>query len=145
MKAGRLWISTVVMASLVAAGASAAFAQMGAGRRGRVPLYNVQTETTVQGMVEEVRTISGPRGWKGTHLTLNTDSGSFDVHLGPASFLKKKGIKFAQGDRVQVTGSKVTFQDKDAILAREVKMGEKVLTLRDARGVPKWAGKHRRW
>lgn len=108
-------------------------------------MYNTLTEATVRGTVEEVRTITGPRGWNGTHLTLNTDSGSLDVHLGPASFLKKKGFEFAQGDQIEVTGSKVAFQDQDAILAREVKMGEKVLTLRDNEGVPEWAGKRRRW
>ncbi len=80
----------------------------------------------------------------GTHLDLKTGSGTFDVHLGPSGFLAAKNFKFAKGDQVEVTGSKVTFEGHDAIIAREVKMGGKVLTLRDAQGIPEWSGGRRR-
>ena len=35
-------------------------------------------------------------------------------------------------------GSK--FQDKDRIVAREVKRGDQVLVLRNAQGIPDWSG-----
>jgi hypothetical protein len=108
--------------------------------------YNPGTETTVTGTVQQVKTVSGRagRGWGGLHLDVKTDSGTLDVHLGPAAFIAAKNFKFTKGDRVEVTGSKVTYEGHEAIIAREVKMGSKVLTLRDTQGVPEWSGGRRR-
>lgn len=48
------------------------------------------------------------------------------------------------GDKVEVTGSRITFQDKPAIIAAEVKKGDEILKLRDGNGFPAWAGWRRR-
>src|SRR5690349_16852855 len=111
---------------------------MGAGR-----IYNPSTETTVSGTVDQVRTIARGFGGGGTHLDLKTESATLDVHLGPSAYLSSKGFQFAKGDQVEVTGSKVSLQGHDAIIAREVKKGNKVLTLRNAQGIPEWAGGRR--
>jgi hypothetical protein len=55
---------------------------------------------------------------------------------GPAAFVKKEGMTFAKGDAITVTGSKVPYDSAEAILAREVKKGEKTLVLRNQKGVP---------
>jgi DNA/RNA endonuclease YhcR with UshA esterase domain len=107
-------------------------------------MYNPATETTVQGTVEEVKTVTGRHGWNGTHLTLKTGDKTIDVHLGPASFLKEKGLSLAKGDAVEVTGSKTEFGGSEAIIAREVKKGGETLTLRDAQGIPQWPRGRRR-
>jgi DNA/RNA endonuclease YhcR with UshA esterase domain len=137
----------LLFTAIVATTGSIAFSQMGSGMgmgRGRANrMYNPATEVTLKGVVEEVKTISGPRGWGGTHLTLKTESGTFDVYLGPSTYLKEKGFKFAKGEQLEVTGSKVKYQNLEAIIAREVKMGGKTLTLRNAQGVPEWAGRRR--
>jgi hypothetical protein len=128
---------------VVAFAVPAAFAQgmgggMGSGMGRRA--YNPKTETTVSGTIEAVKTIShGGRG-SGTHLDLKTESGIVDVRLGPTHYIASKGFHFAKGDKIEVTGSKVTLQGQEAIIAREVKMGDKVLTLRDAQGIPEWSG-----
>lgn len=127
-------------AAVIAFIVSSAFAQgMGTGPHGR--MYNPSTETTVSGTVEQVRVMSRGGGWGGTRLDLKTDSGVFEVHLGPSSYLTSKG--FTKGDKVEVTGSKQSFQGHDALIAREVKMGSKVLTLRNAQGIPEWSGGRR--
>jgi hypothetical protein len=41
---------------------------------------------------------------------------------------------------VEVTGSRITYEGQPAIIAGEVKKGGQVLKLRDAAGVPAWAG-----
>jgi DNA/RNA endonuclease YhcR with UshA esterase domain len=130
----------LIFAAVIASTVAVAYSQMGAERNKGRRLYNLATETTVKGTVEEVKTISSPRGWGGTHLGLKTESGTFDVHLGPSAFLTKKNFTFAKGDRVEAIGSKVKYHGHDAIIAREVKMGGKVLTLRDAQGIPEWSG-----
>jgi DNA/RNA endonuclease YhcR with UshA esterase domain len=119
-----------------------AYAQRGSGQRARV--YNPANETTVKGTVEEVKTLTGRRGWSGTHLKLKTEDKTFDVHLGPSSFLKEKGFSFAKGDRIEVTGATAEFGGSEALIAREVKKSGKILALRDAQGIPKWSGGWRR-
>jgi hypothetical protein len=53
-------------------------------------------------------------------------------------------VKIMPGDEVEVTGSEITFQNKPAIIAAEVKKGDEVLRLRDSDGVPAWAGWRKR-
>jgi hypothetical protein len=53
-------------------------------------------------------------------------------------------MAFAPGDKVEVTGSRVTYEGQPTIIAGEVKKGAQVLKLRDAAGVPVWAGQGRR-
>jgi DNA/RNA endonuclease YhcR with UshA esterase domain len=134
-----------VLATAIVCTAPAAYCQ-GMGQNGGGRFYNPSTETTVTGTIEDVRSVPGRngRGWGGTHLDLKTESGKFDVHLGPSAFLAAKHFTFAKGDQVEVTGSKVTYQGHDAIIAREVTAGGKVLTLRNAQGIPEWSGGRRR-
>ena len=147
MESPRLLLQAAAFAALTFSMAPLAFSQMGGGMgmgpRRANRIYNPATETTVKGTVEEVKTFSGRGAWNGTHLTLKTKSGAFDVHLGPSAYIAKEGFKFAKGDQIEVTGSKVKYQGHDAIIAREVKMGGKTLTLRDAQGFPAWAGGRR--
>jgi DNA/RNA endonuclease YhcR with UshA esterase domain len=106
--------------------------------------YDPSTETTVTGTVEQVKQVTNKPGWSGSHLVLKTAKGDIEVHLGKTAFISKKGFVFAKGDQVEVSGSKVKYEGADAIIAREVKKGGKVLTLRDAQGVPVWShGKSR--
>jgi hypothetical protein len=111
-------------------------AQGPGGNGKRAPMYNPSTEMTVTGTVEEV---AHPGGWGGTHLTLKTEKGTLDVHLGPSRFLAEKQFTFAKGDRIEVTNSKVAYAGGDALAARVVKRGDKTLTLRDSSGIPRWS------
>ena len=144
----------IALASILAlALTSAALAQRGqgvmgsGGMGGRIGgrMYDPQTVTTVSGEVVSADTISGPRGgYQGLHLTLKTDQETIPVHLGPKQFLDQQPIKFAAGDKVEVIGSRVTFDGKPVILAAEVKKGGQSLQLRDANGIPVWAGRGRK-
>jgi hypothetical protein len=44
------------------------------------------------------------------------------------------------GDKIEVKGSRITYQGKPAIIAAEIHKGDEVLMLRDANGIPMWAG-----
>lgn len=118
-------------------------AQRTAGQRRGTPRYDATTETTVTGAVEEVNQIGGKTGSSGTHLSLKADGGVFDVHVGPSWFLAEKGFTFAKGDQIEVTGSKVKYESADALIAREIKKGDKLLVLRDAKGFPVWSRRNR--
>ena len=121
-----------------------AYAQQAPGPGQRARMYNPANETTVKGTVEEVKTVTGRRGWSGTHLTLKTADKTFDVHLGPSAFLKEKGFSFEKGDEIEVTGATTKVKGSDALIAREVKKGSETLALRDAQGIPKWSRGRRR-
>ena len=75
---------------------------------------------------------------------MKTDQAVVDVHIGPARFLARHAMTLTKGDQIGVTGSKVHFGGKDALLAREIKKGEKTLTLRDSQGIPEWSRGRRR-
>lgn len=101
--------------------------------------YNPATETTLKGTVEDVMQTTGNRGGIGTHLSLKTDQGVYDVHVGPAAYVSAQQFAFAKGDALEVIGSKANVNGKDILIARQIKKGNGTLTLRDERGFPKWS------
>ena len=73
-------------------------------------------------------------------LTLKTGKETILVYLGPGWFLEKQDLTFAPQDQVEITGSQITFQGKPALIAAQLKKGDKSLKLRDPAGIPAWAG-----
>ena len=76
----------------------------------------------------------------GVHMTVKTDKETISVHVGPGWFIENQDIKIVPKDKVEVTGSRITFEGKPAIIAAEVKKGEEILKLRDENGFPAWSG-----
>jgi hypothetical protein len=108
--------------------------------RESAPRYDPTTETTVSGTVQHLEATGIARwGSGGTHLILNTGTAKLAVRLGPRRFLAQQGVRLADGDRIEVTGSKVRIGDEEAILARVVKARGWTLMLRDKRGKPQWS------
>jgi hypothetical protein len=118
----------------------------GGGERGMDGrLFNPQTVTTVKGRVEKLEALPSMGRGGGLDLQfrgvlLNTAQGSLVVHLAPAWFLDKHKFAVKAGDTLEATGSKVTLNNQPALIAREVKVNGKTLTLRDAQGFPGWRG-----
>jgi hypothetical protein len=118
-----------------------AWPQMGPGMGYGPGLYDSSTEITVRGVVEEVQNSAYPGQWAGTHVSLKTDKGTYDVRLGPTPFLSQNNFSIAKGDTLSVAGSKLNIQETDFLIAREVTKDGKTLTLRNAQGFPAWAGR----
>jgi len=155
MKRFASFISLMAMLAL-ALTATAAWAQpgMGMGRnQGRgwgagdaySRMYNPKIVETLSGEVVQVDKFTpGKKMSYGVHFTLKTAKERIPVHLGPSWFMDKQAVTIAAGDQVEVTGSRIMYQGKPTIIAAEVKKGGQVLKLRDAAGVPAWAGQGRR-
>ncbi len=145
MKSKRFFGTIIALAALALCLAPAGFSQNNSKAAKAHRIYDPATETTVKGTVEAVRQVRRwrNRAWAGTHLTLKTESGTFDVHVGPSAYVEKQDFTFAKGDEIEVIGSKVTYKGKDAIVAREIMKDGKTLTLRDADGFPAWAHQRR--
>jgi len=109
----------------------------GAGRG-----FDPATLETIEGEILEVASAPCP-GWsgaRGVHLSVETASGPVQVHVGPQWYLQRKAVAFAAGEQVTITGSRVSLRGRPALVATEVRRGEKVLRLREADGAPAWAG-----
>jgi hypothetical protein len=106
------------------------------------PKYDLQSESKIKGIVEELR--QPPKGSEKqvTHLLLKNGTETVDVYLCPASFLEDMGMTFKKGDEITLTGSKVKQDASDLVLAREVLKGTDALVLRDDKGAPVWNWRH---
>ncbi|MEM4408186.1 MAG: hypothetical protein QXI19_05520, partial [Candidatus Caldarchaeum sp.] len=62
----------------------------------------------------------------------------------PGWFIENQDVRIEPQDKVSVTGSRINFEGKPAIIAREVRRGDEVLMLRSETGFPLWAGWRRR-
>jgi hypothetical protein len=104
-------------------------------------LYNPQTMETISGEVVSADTITPIKGMSsGVHLMVKTDKETISVHLGPAWYIQRQDIKIAPGDKVEIKGSRISFQGQPAIIAAELKKGTEILKLRDESGFPIWSG-----
>lgn len=161
---GILVAGFLVAAAVLAQGRGTQDAWGPGSRYGR--MYNPQTVQTITGEVVSVDKFSpamgmprgrmgqaggamGMRGGamgmsSGVHLMVKTATETVSVHLGPSWFLEKREVQIKSGDKVKVTGSRITFDGKPAIIASEVDKGGRVLKLRDANGVPVWSGRRAR-
>ena len=119
----------------------------------QTPAYDIKTETTVKGTVQDVKAgsqVMGPgrrMGVQDRQLVLKTDTATLDVQLGPATFLAEKKLEIGKGDTIEVIGSTVTVGESQVLLAREIRKGDASWTIRDANGTPLWTaaghGQHR--
>lgn len=108
-------------------------------------LYDPKTVETVKGEVLTVEHITPIQGMGyGVHVRLKTEKETLSVHLGPGWFIENQDLTIEPKDKVEIKGSRVTFDGKPAIIAAEVKKGDSVLKLRDENGIPVWAGWRRR-
>lgn len=103
------------------------------------PKYDVNTETKMKGIVEEVKL--PPKGSEKeiAYLLVKTGTNLVDVYLCPKSFLDDMGVSFGKGDEIALTGSKIKWGEADLILAREVVKGTDTLVVRDGKGNPVWS------
>jgi hypothetical protein len=103
--------------------------------------YDPKTVETISGEVVSVEKITPSHGMSyGVHLIVKTDAETISAHLGPGWFIERQDITFEPKDNIVVTGSRITYQGKPAIIAAEVKKKDELLKLRDEYGIPYWVG-----
>jgi hypothetical protein len=108
-------------------------------------LYDPKAVETIRGEVVSGDRIIPRKGRSyGVHQVVKTDKETVSVQLSPAWYLENQDIKISPGDKVEITGSRVSLEDKPATNAAEVKKGDEMLKLRDESGYPVWSGWRRR-
>jgi hypothetical protein len=159
-------LGVVTLSSLSVLRPSTVFAQHGPGRHGAgsveqkhgpgphdSPAYDANSETTFKGTVADVKTGRSSVDWlfrihtmglgrtrvQEKQILLKTDTGTVEIRLGPIVFLTEKNVEIRKGDSLEVTGSRVTIADSEAVLAREIRKGDNTWALRDVTGQPLWS------
>jgi hypothetical protein len=102
--------------------------------RPAAPYYDVAREITLKGTVSSVLTKPSPGMIMGSHLLLATASGEVDASLGRFGLVGKGALSVAAGQQVEVTGVMKTLMEKQVFVARTVKVGEQVYTMRNQHG-----------
>jgi hypothetical protein len=114
------------------------------GQTGPGNFYDPQAVTTISGVVVS---LTPPQAEAGlpylAYLTLRTEKEIIKVFLGPSLYVDKLPVQIKVLDKIQVTGSKITWKGKPVILAAEIKRGDQVLKLREPDGTPVWSGQPR--
>jgi hypothetical protein len=112
---------------------------MGAQRGRGAGTYDARTTATFSGEVAALEQRGGGRRGGGVRIELRTSEGTLPVHIGPSWFLEEQGLHVAAGDKLEVTGSRITFDGKPAVIAQVVKRGSTAVALRDIAGIPVWS------
>ena len=107
-------------------------------RQGGPAPYDPSKEVTVSGIVKGMESIEVPDG-KRAILVLTVNDENVGILLGPEPWVQKQGVTFAPGAKVEVVGlTGYRFNGGSAVMPRTVKVGTKILTVRDATGKPLW-------
>jgi hypothetical protein len=109
-----------------------------------VKLYDPKTVESIAGEIVKVDLVPMRGMSQGVHLTLKTEKETVPVHLGPSWYLERQDVKLAPKNKVEIKGSRVTFDGKPALIAAEVKKGDETLVLRDETGFPAWSAMRQR-
>jgi len=103
------------------------------------PNYDRSRQQVFTGFVGEVKEYLCPvSGTVGSHIAVRGVTETVEVHMAPAAFMKENGMVIKQGEKVEITGVKVTFNGKPAMLAKSVSVRNEVFYFRDDKGRPLW-------
>ncbi len=104
-------------------------------------MYDPKTVESFSGEVMIVDKITPRKGmFYGVHLMLKTEKETISIHLGPGWYIENQDIKIEPKDKIEVKGSRITFEGKPVIVVSEIKKGNELLKLRDENGFPVWSG-----
>ena len=101
--------------------------------KGFGPAYDAAHETTLTGTIEEVVTKHSAGSPSGMHLLVTGPHGVVDTHVGPYLTDETKEALHT-GAPIQVVGATLQVNGKQYFLARELRVGGRTITIRNAHG-----------
>src|SRR5262249_14551880 len=99
----------------------------------RLTVYDTTREVVLQGTVLSYIEDS-PLPPIGAHVTIQTSSGTVDVHLGPASYLRSNHFSLSASDSVRFVGVSIPTNQGSVFLARIAQKGNQSIAVRSPRG-----------
>lgn len=100
-----------------------------------LPSYDLSKEVKVQGTIEKIDGF-GARGPIGTHILIQTATGTVDAHLGFGSAAGPRRLGITVGETVSVIGMMETVGNSSVLLARILTTPSRIFVLRNEHGIP---------
>ncbi len=102
--------------------------------------YQAGSEVTVQGTVDSVGAFyPDDTASQGLRLRVKADDGRIvTVHAGPRDALRNMNLNINRGDRVTVVGSRVAIDNREVIMARQIRTSDQTFDVRSSQGAPLW-------
>jgi hypothetical protein len=97
--------------------------------------YDISQEVKLSGTITDVVTQPSESMLSGSHLILQTASGSIDAQLGGLRLAGRDAISVAPGEQVQVTGVIKTIHNQAVLLTRLIEVNGRVYELRNEHGI----------
>jgi hypothetical protein len=97
--------------------------------------YDISQEVKLSGTITDVVTKPSAGMLTGSHLILETASGSVDAQLGRLHLAGRNAVSVAPGEHVQVTGVMKTINNKAVLLTRLIEVNGQVYELRNEHGI----------
>lgn len=106
-----------------------------------VRLFDSNSIVAVSGTVSRVETFSPRRGMStGMRMLVDTGTNVVTVHLGPRWYVQRQDVELRPRQHVDVSGSDVSIEGQQVLVATRIQNELGTLQLRDAHGNPAWAG-----
>lgn len=100
------------------------------------PFYDINKEVQISGMASRV-IVAAPQGMMpGSHVLIETESGSLDASLGKWALAGKGALSIQNGEQVTAKGVMKTVKDKQVFIVRTIEAGGHTYTIRNEHGVP---------
>ena len=103
-------------------------------------LYNYRTVINFKGKIKGME-VAPPMSGMGNAVSLivkSTSGTTWHVDVGPEWYVNNQQVHLKVDDEIQVTGSRVSIDGKDVILAEQIVKKKSVLALRRPAGRPYW-------
>ena len=102
--------------------------------------YDARNVQTIQGKIFNIGMFCPEAGsMLGLRLRVRSDQGQIiTVHAGPWNYAQQQGMVFNVGQPVTVKGAKITFMERNVIMANQITSEGKTLNLLDDQGKPQW-------
>src|ERR1700675_1936533 len=97
--------------------------------------YDMARESVISGKIVQYSSASTTPPL-GAHISLQTGSGTIEVHAGNARVIQASNISLQSGDSVSITGETVQFGNGTVFVARVIQKGSQSVTGRSKNGVP---------
>jgi hypothetical protein len=101
-----------------------------------VPQYDPKTESSFTATIVKVSEVTG--ALDGVFIKVETKAESYDVYVAPANFVKMLEIPLKVGLNLEITASLVPYDGNKVMLARDLRIGKNLYSLRDKNGIPNW-------
>lgn len=97
--------------------------------------YDVARENVLSGKIVEYSPASTTAP-PGAHISLQTGSGTIEVHAGNAKLIAASHISLQAGDTVSIMGETVAFGSGSVFVARIIQKGSQSVAVRSKNGLP---------